>query len=53
MNGARRLRSEQYMEGYARCTESKRVDWNVGGNVVQMWKQAKRTMLTVQERCVV
>ena len=41
MNGARKIRREklrerQYMEGYTRCLESKRVDWGVGGNVEQM-----------------
>ena len=46
VNGARMIRSEklrehQYMEGYARCLESKRVDWNEGRNVEQMWEQVK------------
>ena len=46
MNGSRRIRSEKlkehhYMEGYARCLESKRVDWDEGGNVEEMWEQEK------------
>ena len=43
VNGARRIRREklrehQYMEGYARCLESKRVKWE-GENVEQMREQ--------------
>ena len=46
MNGARKIRSEklrkhQYMEGYARCPESKRVKWDEGRNVEQMWEQVQ------------
>ena len=46
VNGAREIRSEklrehQYMEGYARCLERKRIDWEERGNVEQMWEQAK------------
>ena len=32
------------MEGYARCLESKKVDWDVNGNVEEMWEQGKRAM---------
>ena len=27
------------MEGYARYLESKRIKWDAGGNVEQMWEQ--------------
>ena len=58
MVGARRIRSEklrehQYMEGYARCLKSKRVEWDVGRNVEEMWEQVKKEQcLIVQDRCV-
>ena len=32
------------MEEYSRYLESKRVDWDLGRNVEQMWEQMKRTM---------
>ena len=38
------MREHQYIEGYARCLESKRVDWDVNGNVEEMWEQGKRAM---------
>ena len=46
MNGPRKIRSEklrehQYMEGYAWCLESKRVDWDVDGNVELMLEEVK------------
>ena len=49
VNRARRVRREklrehQYLEGYDRCMESKRVKWDEGGNVEQMWEQLKRSM---------
>ena len=34
---SKKLREQQYMEKYAKCLESKRVDWEVGGNVEEMW----------------
>ena len=42
LNGSRTIRSEkmrehQYMEGYARCLERKRVEWDEGRNIEQMW----------------
>ena len=33
------------MKQYARCPESKRVDWDVGKNVEQIWEQVKRAMV--------
>ena len=33
------------MEGYLRCLESKRVGWDVCGNVEQMWEQVKQAMV--------
>ena len=43
VNEARRvrkgkLREHQYREGYTRCLESIRVDWDVGESVEQMWE---------------
>ena len=58
MNGARSIRIEksreyQYIEGYAKCLESKRVEWDVGRNVEEMWEQVKKEQcLIVQDRCV-
>ena len=58
VNGTRRIRSDklrshQYIEGYIRCFESKRVDCYVGGNVEQMWEQVKRAMAdSAREMCV-
>ena len=47
--GSEKLREHQNIEGYARCLESERVEWDEGRNVEQMWDQRKRAMLTVQE----
>ena len=46
VNGTRIIRSEklrehQYIEGYAWCLESKRVQWDEGRNIEKMWEQAK------------
>ena len=45
VNGARRIRSKKLREhqyiGYARFLESKRVDWEEGRNLKQMWEQMK------------
>ena len=50
VNWVRRIRSEklkehQYMEECAWGLESKKVDWNEGGNIEQIWQQAKREMV--------
>ena len=50
VNGTRRIRSEklrehQYMEGYATCLESKRVEWDEVRNVEKMWGQAKQAVV--------
>ena len=46
MNRAKRIRKEhQYIEGYARCLESKIVEWHESGNVEPMWEQVKRAMV--------
>ena len=46
VTGARRIRSEklrehQYIERYARCLKNKRVEWDEGRNVEQMWEWVK------------
>ena len=33
------------MEGYARCLESKRVEWDEDRNVEKIWEQVKRAMV--------
>ena len=39
------LREHLYTEGYARCLESMSIDWDVGGNVKQLWEQVKLIMV--------
>ena len=40
------------MEGYARCLESKRIEWDEGRNVDQMWEQVKGAMVgSAKEVC--
>ena len=39
------LRECQYREGYARCLESKRLEWNEGSNVEEMWEQVKQAVI--------
>ena len=40
------------MEGYAKCLESKRVDWDEGENIEQMWEQVKQAMVeSAREVC--
>ena len=36
-----KFREHQYREGYARSPESKRIQWDEGRNVDQMWEQVK------------
>ena len=57
VNGARRIRNEkwrehQYMEGYTRCLKSKSIDWDLVGNVEQMWEQVKQVVIdSAREVC--
>ena len=50
MNEAKRIRSEelkenQYIEGYVRCLENKRTEWDEDRNIKQMLDQVKRTIV--------
>ena len=50
MVGARRIRSKklrenQYREGYARSLEGKELIWDGDNNVKHMWKQVKQAMV--------
>ena len=47
---ARKIRSEKlkeqlYIEGYARCSESKGGEWDEGRNFEEMWEQVKQVMV--------
>ena len=49
-NGTRRIKSEklrehQYIERYARCLKSKRVEWDEGRSIEKMWEQVKQPMI--------
>ena len=40
------------MEGYAKCLEGKRAEWDEGTNVEQMWEQVKQAMVdSAREVC--
>ena len=57
MDGARTIRSKklrehQYREGYVRCLERKRVEWDGENNVDHMWEQVKWAMVeSAREVC--
>ena len=42
----RKFREHQYIEGYAKYVKSKRVEWDEGKNVEQMWAQMSEQWLT-------
>ena len=47
-----KLMEHQYMEGYAKCLESKRVEWDECRNVKQIWEQEKRAVVkSAREEC--
>ena len=57
VNGARRIRNEnlrehQYREGYAKCLENKRVEWDGESSIEHMWEWVKGQWFKVQERCL-
>ena len=36
-----KLREHQFTEGFIRCAEGKRADWDEGRNVEKIWDQVK------------
>ena len=47
------LREHQYRDGYEKCLEDRRVEWNEERNVELMWEQVKRAVVEgVREFCV-
>ena len=49
---SKKLREDQYREGYAKSLEGKGVEWNGDNNVEHMWEQVKWTMVeSAREVC--